>query len=190
MKLFSFHRGRTRNVVLVYPLKIAVKFPRFDFFAGVKALLKILLLRLSGKKAHFKYDVKWVLHGDHERAAPMSLSYLWFRGLIANMNERSFYRSDRLNPLLVPTYFSLYGIFNIQPLVIPLKQYNLKIWESCRSRTDSIDEINSFNTHTWDSGNFTQRKDGTIALYDYGSSKAWPLVKKYGRRFTNILKTT
>lgn len=197
MKILSFHQGFTRNVVLVHPLQIALKFPRFDFLRGIRALWKILhygLCYLYFKdKAYlkkFNYDVRWVLFAHYERTTPFSISTCWFRGIMANLNEFRFYLSDRKNPLLVPTFFSLFGIFNIQPLVIPLKQYNLRIWDGCRSSTDSEDEINSFDTHSWDSGNFTQQKDGTIALYDYASSRAWPLVKKYGRRFTNILITT
>jgi hypothetical protein len=46
------------------------------------------------------------------------------------------------------------------------------------------------DSHAWENKNFTQRADGTIALYDYASSRAWPMVKKYGHRFSRILLTT
>ena len=197
MKILAFHRGNTRNVILLFPLSIALKFPRFDFFKAMKNLFKITSLYLQSQifddedlEKDLQWRIKWVLKGHYERSGIGCINYLLFRGIMANWNERKFFLEDSSNPLLIQTYFSLFGLINIQPIVIPIQQYSIGLYNKLCLIVDDKKELHNCDSHAWEDGNFTQREDGSVALYDYGSSKAWPFVKKYGRQFSKILQTT
>lgn len=196
MKIITFSQGTTRNVVLIHPLGIALEFPRFDFFAGVKIILKVLglcfgayVLKKKEKKIDLRWTCKWILFSSYEKKWPQSLMYLWFRGIMANINEMRYWIFHYDNPLLMPTYFSLFGLVNIQPIVEPIRTLsNDEIYQKIYLATDIENEMDDYNTHAWEDINFTKRKDGGIAMYDYGSSRAFPMVLKYGYRFSQILK--
>lgn len=181
----------TRSVVLIYPLGIVLKFPQIDFKKGLRLFISLFNeIQMSFKEKdfrHVKHFCKWRIFAHYER--PESLGYWWLRGILANVNEFRYFVFNSRNPLMVPTYFSLFGLVNIQPLVIPkAKGYGAnKIWNLCYAATDIENEMRDCDTHAWEDQNFTQAKDGTIALFDYGSSRAWPMVKKYGDRFSKIL---
>lgn len=194
-KYIVFKKGTTRSVALIYPLKIALKFPQFDFLKGLTIIRKIakafFIVYVKGdkkKEGLFLYDLSYRLGGHYERTVPPSLAYYWVRGIMANLNEMFYYTSDPDNPLLIPTYFSLFGLFNIQPIIEPIENHSIGLLHSKFDKlTDLKFEMDSHDTHAWEDGNFTKRKDGTIALYDYGSSRAFPMVKKYGHIFSRVL---
>lgn len=109
---------------------------------------------------------------------------------MANYNEYKYFREDPENPLLIRTYFSALGFINIQPIVTPIKNFSVCLFHKICFLVDDRKELHDFDTHAWEDKNFTIRDDGSVALYDYGSSRAWPFVKKYGRQFSKILQTT
>ncbi len=197
-KYFSLETGLTRRALILHPLRIVVKFPRFNFFRGLRVFWKIFLtcyyyciflVKGNAKLGYIRLELKWKLLGHYEQ--PNSLFWFWFRGWFANVNEARYFITNPNNPLLIPTYFSFFGLFNIQPQVEPLENWKgVSIFQKCYISTDIQNEMTNHDSHAWENGNFTQRTDGTIALYDYGSSRAWPMVKKYGHRFSKLLLTT
>ncbi len=197
MKILEFHRGNTRNVILLFPLGVALKFPRFDLFIALRSLLKIayLQIRFSFLKEEeiekdLQWNIKWVLKGHYERSGLRCVNYCLFRGIMANRNEYKYFLEDSENPLLIRTYFSLLGFVNVQPIVTPINNFSIGLYHKICLLVEDRKELDNFDTHAWEDGNFTLRADGSVALYDYGSSRAWPFVKKYGRKFSKILQTT
>jgi hypothetical protein len=192
MKNITLRKGTTRKVVLIHSLNIVLKFPAFDIKLGIKLVLKVLHLILSvyifkddSKKWELRHQCKYWLFRHYE--IPNTLSYYLFRGLFANINEARFWLFHRKNPLMIPTYFSLFGLVNIQPIVKPIKNCSVGIWHKLYKLTDIPKEMSGHDAHAWEDKNFTQKGDGSIALYDYGSSRAFPMIKKYGYRFSKVL---
>ncbi len=192
-KIFSFHASTTRSVILVHPLKIALKFPRFDFWSGMKTIFKwvnysyyVYIRRDKLQMKNLRYELKWGVGGPVD--IQYSLSYRWFRGIMANINEMRFCWGNIRNPFMIPTYFSFFGLMNIQPLIVPIPELGCKLHEKFIMIIDQHTEMFEDN-HAWEDRNFTIRKDGTVAVYDYGSSRAFPMVKKYGRQFSRVLIT-
>ena len=194
--LITIHSGNTRHAVLIYPLGICIKFPKINPAKGLQQLLKIITLLfrvfVTKTKPHHEltWHIKWILFGHYEQIITKPVSYWWLRGIMANINEFCYYATNRNNPLLVPTYFSFFGFLNIQPIVQPMTNHRFDLLSLFWSSTEIQDEMTGCDSHAWESQNFTQRNDGTIALYDYASTRAWPIVKKYGSRFSKILLPT
>lgn len=197
MKILEFHRGNTRNVILLFPLGIALKFPRFDLFKALRSLIKVgylyarfYLLKEEEVGKDLQWNIKWVLKGHYERSGLRCVSYCLFRGIMANRNEYEYFQEDPENPFLIPTYFSLFGFVNAQPIVKPIENFSVGLYHKICLLVEDRKELHNFDSHAWEDGNFTLRADNSVALYDYGSSRAWPFVKKYGRQFSKILQTT
>ncbi|MEI8223823.1 MAG: hypothetical protein WCG20_01730 [bacterium] len=194
--IITTHSGNTRHAVLIHPFGICIKFPKINLFEGLRKLFKIIQLLFeifvvkTKKQWELEWYVKWIIFGHYEQVVVKPVSYCWMRGIMANGNEFYYYVTNSSNPLLIPTYFSFFGLINIQPIVNPMTTHRYDLFSLFWRSTEIPNEMMGCDSHAWESQNFTQHQDGTIALYDYASTRAWPIVKKYGPRFSRILLPT
>lgn len=104
------------------------------------------------------------------------LSQAWYfvvNGIKQNYRERNLWKKTK-NPFLVPSYFSFFGLINIQEYKIVVLDSKLEslllkemsaLWRS--GEGDSI--FDGVETHAWSSiSNFTVTSSGNLKMLDYG----------------------
>ena len=158
-------RGNYRIVIIIG--RLAIKLPRIRFKAGIKCLL---------------YEIK---NGLISRWYRDDILYLacsktnFFGGLICNWQEYKFYRETKL-PILMPTYFSLFGLFNVQKA--GHQRINM-------DSTSLFVQLNRLSDHTiieLDQGHAFEKPDnfcveaGKIMMLDY-AEEAEDILRKYGQ---------
>ena len=120
-------KGRDRVVVLVPWFKIVVKFPIIHLLQFLESLFTDLTCvrrwgRL-GERVLWPIEVREGLKGQ------------LFGGLAANWNEFLFY-SKTNNPFLQPTYFSFFGLLNVQLLGEKCSLDESMFWNQLYELTD------------------------------------------------------
>jgi len=169
-------KGRNR-IVFVFPyLGIVVKIPVMRLW---KPLYYSYHDIMRGKWRSLKRD--WSAPIEHE----VYRGYI-FLGILKNWREFWFYLKTK-HQFLQPTYFSLFGLFNVQ-----------KYGEECRLSADIFwpQFIKITNWQVFEDGhhfsnekNFCLSKD-KLHLVDYGSSKTQKIVLEYGQKFFEQVKLT
>jgi len=126
---------------------------------------------IQGKKYPKKY----------QRTGEATPQKFWFYGIISNWQEYLFYQKNKLE-ILVPTYFSFFGLINIQKRGPELEiggfvfeGYLLKILG------DDKDDFLCDNHTLSNPKNFCQDKSGKLAIFDYGNSMIHDFLKKHGQ---------
>lgn len=193
-------KGMSRIVILIPQLGIVLKIARIDFFRSLKNIFKIIGL-ISDRNYETgrskilqwfidrKYYFKWGFIGpvDTFHVEP-SLTYLLFRGIWANLSEFVFYVLNIGNGFLVPTYFSLFGIINIQPLQKDVCNKDDKVFGHL-CRFTEFNELFKHHAHTFaERSNFCVDKEGKLRILDYASKGAQKMTKKYGKQFHSKLE--
>jgi len=159
-------------------------------------VIKFPAIRLKGAIASFYYFspgfinfIKWCF-GKQPKPDILE-SWFWsylelgtpvnllFRGVMANIWERRLYRKTK-NQFLVPTYFSLLGLINVQKAGAPLIMKSDDLWcqiVNLTSRNEAFCDSHTFN----EPSNFCWI-DGHLMLADYGNSKCHEFIEKYSSR--------
>lgn len=141
---------------------------------------------IADRKYHFKYGIL----GPVYHTAQPSIWYYLFRGVTANISEFLYYIRNTDNTFLIPTYFSLFGIINIQPLQQNICTQKDEVFGHLKSFTE-FNELYKHNPHTFfEQTNFCIDKEGKLCILDYGSKGAQRMVTKYGKQFHSKLKRT
>jgi len=168
--------GREKIVLLMPKLGIVVKLPRIRFVGVIKSVIHNLLkgdwLRL---KTHFK------------RAPTIPEFSYWYpilSGIVTNFSEFWYYATT-WNPFLQPTYFSLFGLINIQrygePCTMPQQEFRNELERIVGQK------------YMWDSHHFInpanfcltvgkmREKDSEISrvrlrMHDYGTPRSQAVV--------------
>ncbi len=96
--------GSTR-IVWIFP-KFAVKFPKTDLWK---------VIRILWKHKNNSWWVKTILFSKTKQF-PCSIHQMCLCGFISNWGEFMFFLRNRKSTFIFPTYFSLFGIFNITPI--------------------------------------------------------------------------
>jgi len=154
-----FITGESRAVLVLPTAGIVVKFPIIHFVEALKALTSDV----------WKYG--W------------ELGYRGFRnslinGLASNWIEFLLYVKTG-SPFLQPTYFSLFGLLNIQRYGNPCSLRAVDLWCQLCALTEN---------KVWDDGHhFSNPKNftldgGSLRMLDYGSSRTFRVVNDYGRK--------
>lgn len=166
-------QGRNRFVVIVPRLGIAIKFAKINVF---KALKKLLLNPLKAEKGRKLARLKFQLFNSDFQAFK-NFRYYLFRGIRNNLNERKFYQQTK-HPILQPTYFSFFGLFNIQKASkVPLKNGEGSCWQFF-----VLVKINN-GYHTFQNpDNFCLEKN-RIAILDYGDLNVQKTLLQFGDVF-------
>jgi hypothetical protein len=179
--------GQDRIVILLPLIGLVVKLPRIRLLAIIREVYRFSVRSLFGKKKEFN---RVLLTKFFTRSIAASQAFLGFRalllsGLITNWSEFIFYVKTR-NSFLQPTYFSFFGLLNIQRLG---KSLQLTIEEF---EPQMVEFIN-YENYQADSHHFTKRNNfcghqGKLRILDYGSKVTQKIVRKFGEKIHQNFK--
>jgi len=153
-------KGKTRVAIIAG--EIAIKFPRIYALEIFKCFFWYLREGYA--------DVKYFL--GHE------IKFMLWRGIVCNFREFLFYRTYRLS-ILAPTYFSLFGLINIQKAGTNLKMDDLAVWEQIYELTKRI-SFKDHDPHTFAEAENYCVIDHKLAMVDYGDFQTQWVLKRYG----------
>lgn len=158
-------RGYARTVIIFR--KTVIKFPRFYFRKALK-IISYELRRGNLLRHLSKYTT------EHFGTIQITL----FKGLAENWREFTFYQKHK-SPILMPTFFSLFGLFNIQKAGSPLTMNSVDLWCQLYEMTnkDVFDHSHLFSNPK----NFCI-VDGHLKIIDYGSWRSHRVIKKWGEK--------
>jgi hypothetical protein len=165
-------RGNDRLVILIPSLQIALKFPRIYLHNAWDNIASCFT-----DKGHWKYELfKWTTQADG------TLKHWLFRGIMANWLEFCYYMSTRYS-FIVPTYFSLFGLVNIQQFSEPCSFNSSDFLSQLVDSTDQEicrdPDVNGH--HFMKSANFSLQ-GGKWRAIDYGAIDAQATLTKYGKK--------
>lgn len=166
----EIRKGETRVVVLLPLLRLAIKFPKIHPFKAYR-----LFIRLMGR------ENRWEMLKKYWQFSPKaigSFKYFLLNGLRANRQEFTFYRRTR-NSFLNPTYFSLFGIFNVQPIGQPCPMIDVDVW--CQLYELTNGKVFKDSHCFANPRNFCHHK-GRLRIIDYGSDGAQEVILEYGEK--------
>ena len=166
-------KGKWR-IVFVFPwFGIVIKIPVIRFYEGIKPFLKPKeWKRLKGRTVLLKLMIKY------------RRPFL-FGGLVNNWNEFWFYLKTR-NPFLQPTYFSFFGLFNIQRYGEPCNLPIIDLWKCLYKITNG--EVFE-DSHTFGDPNNFCFYNGKLRIVDYGSRRTHPVIRRYGKRIIELFNS-
>jgi hypothetical protein len=141
--------GSTR-VVWIFP-KFAVKFTKVE----MKKLCKIIW-KFRKNKQMLK-----IIFKSKSPSFPWTLYYFLTKGFLDNWGEYMFYLRNKKSPFIFPTYFSLFGIFNITPIGKELEKNPLFFLGSTFKNEDKHHFAKSTNFCIY---------QGRTCMWDYGDS--------------------
>jgi hypothetical protein len=108
---------------------------------------------------------------------------LLFKGMYENRSEYVFYSQYKSN-FLLPTYFSFFGLFNIQKIGKKFefkneKEKYLSFWRQMLNVTSR--EATKDGHHFSNPKNFCE-ENGKLKIMDYGSPYTQEVLEKYGEK--------
>ncbi len=166
--------GTTRIVILIPLLCLVVKIPIIRFFMLFKDLMYSIIS---------PYPKKWKYFWIPPTACPFGLRCYIIAGIVANWSEYRFYRKTK-NPFLWPTYFSFFGIFNIQKIGKKSDYSSNKIWDILY--TIAGNDLVADNHCFANRNNFCVDENNKLRLIDYASKGAQKVILQYGEQFSTI----
>jgi hypothetical protein len=171
----KIERGTTRIVIIIPFLGIVIKIARINLLQGFHCLF-IFPLKCAIKNRSFKkvppYFFRQLIVFDSR--VLYSFRNLLFRGTNANWQEFWFYLKTR-HILLQPTYFSFFGLFNIQKIAFrPLITKS-----DCDLQFHAITP-KARGHHFENANNFCLDKDNKLKFLDYGDKEVREVVISAG----------
>jgi hypothetical protein len=159
--------GSTRAVFIFN--SFVLKFPIVRLHLALRQFWH--LLRDGGLREHWQ---RWTSRNMG------TLPFILFSSTIINWQEYCFWHTTKM-PILAPTYFSFFGLFNIQQRVKPVEQ------EEYYGRLDSA-EIKSADCRGTALHEFMSEEnfgwlEDRLVMVDYGSHRVIPVLLKYRRAF-------
>lgn len=155
--MFQLHKGNTRRVLVIGP--IAFKFARFSPKVAFNNS------RLMGVREAWGYKY-WQLGGTKN---------CLFRGIISNWLEFVFYLKHK-HPFLIPTYFSLFGLVNIQPAREKAPITMNQLWVTLHKMTNGAVEKDD---HVFAGRTNFCNDNGKLRMMDYGSRKTQEVLLEW-----------
>ena len=180
-----FKKGDTRNVLAFPDLGFVIKLPRI-YWSNALDLIRSARTRHQMHKLGKEYALsfkEFLREQLFERTSEHSwcLKSALGAGVMSNWRERVFYKiSDpSIRLLLQPTYFSLFGFFNIQKYGKPadIEEDSEPIYHAFYPIAGS--DLIRDGHHWFNGSNFHLAVDGP-KLLDYGNTKTQWIVEKYG----------
>jgi hypothetical protein len=164
----NIHKGYSRAVILVPFLGIALKFPIIRI---LDALNQLKYYCGKGLIRYLKLEHKWTV--DHHSTIKMALG----KGLRDNWQE---FRCSRNNPnhkFLMPTYFSLFGLMNVQKLGQSFEMEPTHLWlQMIKLIGDGVWK----DSHTFAQPNNFCKDGGRIRVVDYGNPQSAEAMIQHG----------
>ena len=166
--------GTTRTVyifkyiVIKFPLiKIAKAFKHYKSVHGNKR--KTELIERALQKRPF-YELAYAMN---------TVRGLLFTGIIQNWNEFLFCIKYRYPKYVAPTFFSFFGLFNIQKYG---QELTVDLWKFRNAIDDITKGLSGNDVHVFYRPiNFCQ-VNGHVKCIDYGSRKTQEVLLKYGQK--------
>lgn len=156
-------KGNYRIVIVAN--RFVIKLARIRFKSGIKCMIHEI------KHGRFlKYYKDDTLYHACSKTN-------FFGGIISNWQEYRFYRQTKL-PILMPTYFSFFGLFNIQKRGLILDMSYRDLWPQLYTLTNGevFDDSHAFENPA----NFCL-ENGKLVMIDY-SKRARNVLIKYGEK--------
>ncbi|MFA5124655.1 MAG: hypothetical protein WC473_02410 [Patescibacteria group bacterium] len=167
-------QGYTRFVVLIPCLGIAIKIAKINLFKG----LDRLFIEPWEIKGYVWYWFKYQLTIDSQHGD--SFRHHLFRGINANWQEFRFYLKTK-HPLLQPTYFSFFGLFNIQKIAsAPLTTKSVPYFQFKALSPRAKGE------HNFDSPENFCLENNRLRILDYGDIDVREAVLADGDRLSDF----
>lgn len=173
--MFTVHRGQTRIVVVIGNV-IACKFPRARPRYAWRGFVESL--QFYGWRGLFVWTS---VEGVSGWQRPL------LGGWVANFREAWFWVRHR-HAFCVPTYVSLLGLVNIQPVATMLEWSDREVvWGKAGEVLGRriMDDVHHF--HYAHSGNWV-RYGGTVRLSDYGSTVTQAIIAESGDAIVDALR--
>lgn len=172
-------KGKDRIVVVIPRLGIVVKLPRIKIYSALRITFFSRGGLVSVIKRNLSYDV-WCLSGYRS---------LFFKSILINWYEFWFYQTTK-NPLLQPTYFSLFGLLNIQK--IGLRTFSLGCGGMYRYLEPYLDlrdiqYLEKDGHHFFNSHNFCLTEGGLLRMVDYGDEQTMSVISKVGGKLSQVV---
>lgn len=167
----TFKKGSNR-VVFVFPsLGIAIKFPFIHLFETIYTVIKHII--------HLRFSHIWVeafISADNEVC--WGYRRALFYGIIVNWREFLFFRRER-SSFLLPTYFSFFGLFNVQKAGESCLISGMDLWLQFLEFTER--GVLEAGHHFQNPENFCIN-NGELKILDYGDKNTQLVVTKYGKK--------
>lgn len=173
-------QGAHRFVMAFPSLGIAIKVAKIHPWLALKSFLSIF-------KRYKKYakprlvKVFLILYYEVFKYSPYHLTTIkhhLFVGIYDNWREFMFYQRTK-NPFLQPTWFSFFGLFNLQRYGRPGDKSLGNVYLGLYYLTER--QISN-DAHYFDEpANFTV-ENNRLKILDYGYPYTKPIIEKYGRR--------
>lgn len=162
-----WHWSNTRCVIVAPAIGLVFKFPRFRIFKASQVFSRRISVREVLRRQLFKFSVD--MDGEAK--------YWLLRGWMDNLREARFYRRTH-HTFLKPTFFSLFGLCNIQrsghPCLLEQRDLCVQLYQLTSG------EIRTDFHHFAEPRNFCLDA-GRLTLVDYGSPKTQIIVEKWGK---------
>jgi len=171
----EFHSGRTRIAISFPKLGFVLKFPKSRPIEFIKFTISTLRLCYGLK------NLKWIkrrLSLKEEDAWHGNIRDHLLNGVYQNWLERSIWKDTR-SIFLEPTWFSLFGLVNLQRYGTPNPLTEKCIWIQIYEITESQAQKN--NHHFQHPANYSF--DGRhLRMFDYGDTDVRTVIEKYGEK--------
>ena len=173
-----FKKGRYRFVFVFPSLGIAVKFPVVCLFMAIKGLFWDI------RGCEFYQAYKRMTVSVDAGAVIMGYKNILFGGVVANWREFLFYCRTK-NVFLQQTYFSFFGLVNIQKAGEPSGVGVNTFWPWIREITGWHDrsDVGVYESphHFMNPDNYC-RDNCKLKFLDYGDRKVQAVIVKWGAR--------
>lgn len=164
-------KGRNR-IILIFPSTgIVIKFAFIHFVEAFRCLFRDI------KRRDWKY-LKRKLKMPLGRGISGFKDYLLL-GIAHNWLEFWFYIKTR-NVFLQPTYFSLFGFFNIQKMGKVCEFSATDLW--CQLYELTEEKVWKHCHHFSNPANFCF--DGKLRIFDYGDKRTQEVIVEYGEKIS------
>ncbi|OGZ85160.1 MAG: hypothetical protein A2599_02625 [Candidatus Staskawiczbacteria bacterium RIFOXYD1_FULL_39_28] len=156
------------RIVFIFPfLGFAIKFPKIHLLEAILQLFWVF------------FNCKWktfcrILSSPVE--SELGTKSQVFGGIMVNWQEFLFFHNTK-HPFLQPTYFSFFGLINIQKMGKPCHIDAGALWSQFYKLTNGGAWADPH--HFKNPGNFCF-DDGRLRIFDYGSKKTQGIITEYG----------
>ncbi|MEI7620121.1 MAG: hypothetical protein WCJ57_00950 [Candidatus Falkowbacteria bacterium] len=190
--------GTTRKVFLFE--NFVIKFPRILVRKGVDRFFSYYYegLKSINRLGYKKYKTLKKRHEDIFREYYQEVENIskyqmdntcqkfLFDGLMSNWHEFIFSIKNRKNTFTTPTYFSFFGLINIQKrgkeFEMSNDEFKIRL-EKILEEEGILDDCDYWkDSHTMNNPkNFCQDEDGKLRVLDYGNIRMHNFLKEYGK---------
>ena len=165
-------KGNDRIVFIFPRIKLVIKIPFIHLFLAFSPFFKKEDRKVEYLKNYFTYPLE--CYGGFKR--------LMFKGIVDNWNECYFYWKTK-NPFLQPTYFSLFGILNVQLYGNSCNLKTVDLWCQLYELTEG--KVFDDSHHFANENNFCFHKE-KLRMLDYGSKRTHNVIKQYGKKIVEL----